>query len=159
MSVSNAGPDAPSEAWALTWLSPAEAALWLGQPGRDRRHSVAVARLVADCAPRAFGAGSEFGDGSWLLAAGLLHDVGKATAELGVIGRSAATLLELLGVGRAPGRLGRYLAYPAAGAAALRRAGSDDRVAAWAGEHHLAPARWTVPAAAGELLAAADRDA
>ena len=98
-------------------------------------------------------------DTAWLVAAGLLHDVGKTSAQLGVIGRSAATVLELLGVGSAPGRLGRYLHYPVAGAAALQRAGSDPRVVAWAGEHHLGAARWTVPASAGELLARADRDA
>lgn len=156
-SLSNAPPDLAEEAWARTWLTPLEATLWQSQPGRDRRHTLAVARLVEGAVEGQTETAQA--DTAWLVAAGLLHDVGKTSAQLGVIGRSAATVLELLGVGSAPGRLGRYLHYPVAGAAALQRAGSDPRVVAWAGEHHLGAARWTVPASAGELLARADRDA
>ena len=95
----------------------------------------------------------------WLVPAALLHDVGKAGVRLGVFGRSVATGLEIVGLRRAPGRLGRYLGYPSAGAALLAAAGSDERVVSWAREHHLAPALWSVPRSGGEVLAQADRDA
>ena len=38
----------------------------------------------------------------------------------------------------------------------LAMAGSDERVVAWAAEHHEPEERWTVPVDAGRLLVAAD---
>jgi hypothetical protein len=35
-------------------------------------------------------------------------------------------------------------------------AGSDERVVAWAAEHHLPESDWTVPLAEGRILALAD---
>ena len=153
-------PSLPAEddvVWARSWLGDAEAELWAAQAPVDRIHSLAVARRVATptdlttcpAAPR------------WVVAAALLHDVGKADAPLGLTGRTVATLLELARVRRAPGSLGRYLCYPATGARWLEAAGSDPRVVAWAREHHLPPPRrsGTMPAAFAELLVAADRAA
>lgn len=145
-------PSVSDEDWAAGWLSPTEEALWRSQPPVDRRHTIAAARWVA----------SSFDGASpprWLMAAALLHDVGKAQASLGVTGRCVATFLELLDVRQVPGRLGAYLSYTERGAAALADAAADPRVVAWAREHHLpAPKRsGIVPATDAELLARADR--
>jgi hypothetical protein len=153
-------PVAPSEGderWAAGWLSEAETALWRSQPTVDRAHTIAVARRVI--AARAGGDESASEAPRWLIAAALLHDVGKAEAHLGVAGRTLATALELVGVRRAPGRLGRYLRYTELGASRLAAVDADDRVVAWAREHHRPPGRWsgTVPAEQATLLAAADR--
>ena len=145
------------EAWACAWLSGREAALWRAQNPLDRRHTVAVARRVAPAA----GAGGpriERRDApAWLVPAALLHDVGKSDAPLGLLGRTVATLAELVGVRRAPGALGRYLRYPERGAELLAAAGSRAEVVAWAREHHQPPGCWTLPPLWARVLAAADR--
>jgi hypothetical protein len=147
-------PTVPDEdvAWARAWLRPAEMALWSAQAPVDRVHSVAVARAAVRGA-------STDGAPPWLAPAALLHDVGKVDAGLGALGRAVATVLELVGVHRAPGRLGRYLRYPETGAERLAAAGAAPEVVAWAREHHLPPASWTVPAPWAARLAAADRSA
>lgn len=141
-------PSPADEAWACGQLRPSEAALWRRQHPLDRRHTVAVARALLAARP---------GAPRWVVEAALLHDVGKAEAWLGVGGRTAATVLELCRVRSAPGRLGRYLAYPRRGAELLAAAGARPEVVAWAGEHHEAASSWTVPREWGEALAAADR--
>jgi HD superfamily phosphodiesterase len=96
-----------------------------------------------------------------VVAAALLHDVGKVDSGLGTLARVPATLVGLLARERAVrggGRVARYLRHDAIGAELLRSAGADPRTATWAGEHHLPPDRWTVPPAAGEVLKAADDD-
>jgi hypothetical protein len=126
--------------------------LWRSQSPLDRAHTLAVARQVAV-------ADADSGPPRWLVAAALLHDVGKAHADLGIVGRIAAALLELAHIRRAPGRLGAYLSYPERGASMLIDAGADPRVVAWAREHHVSRARWSgvVPLEDALLLARADR--
>lgn len=139
-------PESAEEGWAAARLPPQLLALWLSQRPIDRRHTLAVARRVAD--------GPE-----WAIAAALLHDVGKIEADLGVPGRVLATVLEPL-ARRWPGRLGaigRYAVYTERGAAMLAAVDADPRVAAWAREHHLPPEEWSVPAEWGARLAEADR--
>lgn len=145
-----APPSAAEEAWACDRMSAEEAELWSRQHPLDRRHTVAVARQLVAEHPEAPG---------WVVEAALLHDVGKTEAPLGVPGRVLATVLELAGVRSAPGRLGRYLAYPARGAELLAAAGAAAEVAAWAREHHEPPSAWSVPVEWGTALAAADRGA
>lgn len=161
------GPSPADRAWAGEWLDDAEAALFDRLRGADRAHSIAVARDVE----RRRGAGGERAPG-WVVSAALLHDVGKADADVGVLGRSVATVLGWLGgpglgtwlgarrgagpVGRACRALGRYIRYPELGAEALAAAGSDPRTVAWAREHHRPEAEWSVPVAWGRLLRAAD---
>jgi len=124
----------------------------------DRRHAVLVARLTADVL--------EERATRPVLAAALLHDVGKTAAGLGTYGRVVATVSERFaddataqvwstrrGITR---KVGLYLRYPELGADLLRMAGSDDLVVAWSREHHLPPEDWTVPRDLGEALAAAD---
>jgi hypothetical protein len=134
-------------------LLPGERSLWQQLSAPDRRHAVGVAREVAAAVPGAERA---------VLAAALLHDVGKLDSGLGTLARVPATLAGAV-AGRSrgaqwQGRVVEVGAHPARGAAHLRAAGSDPLTIAWASEHHLPPARWSVPAEVGAALAAADDD-
>jgi hypothetical protein len=135
--------------------------------GPDRRHAIGVARgtvrlLGPDHAPRE------------VIAAALLHDVGKVESSLGTLWRVWVTLAAMA-VGRdrlvkwassAPSRqhpsrrarVGLYLAHDRLGAELLEVAGSPALTVKWAGEHHLEPSRWTVDAVVGAALKAADGD-
>lgn len=142
------GPSRRREGWVATVLTPAEHRLWRRMSGPDRRHAVVVARRV----DRALG-----GADRPVLAAALLHDVGKAEAGLGVLGRVAATASSL--AGRRPGgAMGAYLRHAEVGAGLLEEAGSDPVTVVWAREHHLPPDRWTLPADVAAVLKAADDD-
>ncbi|MBI2710195.1 MAG: HD domain-containing protein [Actinobacteria bacterium] len=155
-----AGPRAADEAWAAAQLLPEELALWRRMPRADRRHAVAVARRVA----AALGERAE----RPVLAAALLHDVGKIDAALGTYGRVVATLSakvagrefaeawsETAGFTR---RVGLYLRHAEIGADRLALAGSDELTVAWAREHHLPADEWSVPRDIGDALKAADDD-
>jgi putative nucleotidyltransferase with HDIG domain len=155
------GPGVADLGWVAGVLSPAELRLWGRTSGPDRRHSVAVARRVEgnSSAPPGMQAKA-------LLAAALLHDVGKLESGLGTFARVGATLVGLaLGRSRLAGwadrrgvlsRVGRYLAHDRIGAELLVSVGSDELVVTWAREHHLPPECWTVPPEVGALLKAAD---
>lgn len=110
----------------------------------DRRHAVGVAVQLAD-QPRA------------VLAAALLHDVGKIESRLGTFARVGATVLGMASRDWG-GRVGAYLRHDELGAALLEGAGSDPLTVAWAREHHLPEERWTVPLDVGRALQAADGD-
>ena len=154
------GPPQPEEAWARSQLLPAEARLWARMPGPDRRHAVGVARRVE----RALGAEAT----RPVLAAALLHDVGKVESGLRTYGRVVATL-----AAKAAGaetahtwrrqrgftrRVGLYLLHPELGGDLLELAGSDPLTVAWTREHHLPPDAWTVPRHLADALKAADDD-
>jgi len=83
-SLSTAPPAAQDEAWAMTWLTPAEAELWSRMAAQDQRHSVDVARRFAARRPHASRAE---------MAGALLHDTGKRQAGLGTFGRVVATIV------------------------------------------------------------------
>lgn len=147
--------DARDDAWATDHLAPGERHLWQQMPRADRKHAAGVARLVAARVGE---------DDRAVLAAALLHDVGKVEADLGTFGRVAATL-----VGRARGRrwrdapgfrgrIGRYLHHDAIGASLLEDAGADPLAVAWAREHHRPESEWSVPAPLGRALRDADDD-
>lgn len=154
------GPPASEEAWARSQLLPEEVRLWARLSGADRRHAVGVARRVE----AALGADAT----RPVLAAALLHDVGKAEARLGTYGRVVATLAAAVAGRdmvsrwqRSRGftrRVGLYLNHPDLGADLLALAGSDPLTVAWAREHHLPPDRWSVPRHLAEALKAADDD-
>ncbi len=160
-SVLPVGPHADEARWAeAQLLDPGEVELWRRMPSRDRRHAAGVARRVE----RALG-----GEASRpVLAAALLHDVGKVVSDLGTYGRVVATVsgavagpqqavawTETLGFTR---RVGQYLEHPRLGADLLALAGSDPLTVAWTREHHLPPEAWTVPGHLGAALKAADDD-
>jgi len=137
-SLSRRPPSPEDEAWAAARATPAEHALLARLSNQDRRHLIDGARRVErDLGPAA--------DPVWVRAA-LLHDVGKAHADLGVLGRSAATAVAV-GAGRARvgawsdrpgwrGRIGRYERHGEIGAEELRAAGSPAPVVEWSALHH-----------------------
>jgi hypothetical protein len=154
------GPPPSDEAWVASLLLPGGLALWRRMGGADRRHAVGVARLTEAALPPPVARP--------IVAAALLHDVGKISSGLGPFRRALATLAGMA-VSRDTavawrsrsgpiGRAGRYLCHDAIGAEMLAAAGSDPVTVAWAREHHLAPARWTVPVPVGEALKLADDD-
>jgi hypothetical protein len=154
------GPGADAEVWVAGVLSPAELELWRRMSGPDRRHAHGVARRVQ----RALGHDA----GLPVLAAALLHDVGKVDANLRTYGRVIATLSGVL-AGRENAELwrtrsgftrkvGLYLLHPDLGGDQLALAGSDPLTVAWAREHHRPEDQWTVPVAIGRALRDADDD-
>jgi hypothetical protein len=132
-------------------LESRELALWDRLAGPDRRHGVLVARAaVAELGretPRP------------VVAAALLHDVGKLDSHLRTPARVVATLAGMVaGQRRIGGRFGRYLRHDAIGAGMLAAAGSDPLVVTWAREHHLPATEWTITARVANALKAADDD-
>ena len=141
-------------------LSEAEYALWRRQYGPDRRHTAAVAREVE----------RRLGNEATppVVAAALLHDVGKLDADLGTWGRVVATLSAKV-AGRETARLwikstgftrkvGLYLQHPEIGADMLEMAQSDPLTVAWAAEHHRSPEQWTIDPAIAQVLHDVDDD-
>jgi hypothetical protein len=141
-------------------LSEGELALWRRMSRADRRHAVGVGRRVE----RALGHEAA----RPVLAAALLHDVGKVAAGLGTYGRVVATL-----AGAAAGRrtaevwtqgkgftrkVGLYLRHPDLGADMLAMAGSDPLTVAWARQHHRPEGEWTLPPGVARTLKDADDD-
>jgi hypothetical protein len=160
------GPPPPEDSeWAARWLSERERTAFDRMSGNDRRHSIGVARAVAAHLDRV-GLDEDDAAARWIVAAALLHDVGKSVPGLGTYGRVVATLSGWVGGHDMAAswadtrgftrKVGLYLQYPELGADVLRMAGSDDRIVAWAAEHHLPQEDWTVPVEAGRLLADAD---
>ena len=148
------GPAADEESWATGHLGPGEADLWGRMSGPDRRHAVAVAGEVV----------ARLGSAATrpVVAAALLHDVGKVEAGLGTLARVPATLVGLAAgrerAARGRGRVARYLRHDAIGAELLAAAGADPLTVAWAREHHLPAERWSVDPSLGAALKAADGD-
>jgi hypothetical protein len=150
------------DAWAESELLTSEVELWRQMRRADRRHAVGVARRTRDTLGPAASRP--------VLAAALLHDVGKVDSHLGVYGRVAATLSAgmvrhdpdvIKAWTRTKGftrRVGLYLQHPKLGGDMLGMAGSDPLTEAWAREHHLPPEDWTVPAEIGAALKHADDD-
>lgn len=154
------GPAAGDREWVASVLSPAELALWNRMYGPDRRHSVQVARDVQ----RRLGHEAT----APVLAAALLHDVGKIDSRLRTYGRVVATLTirlvgrdEVMAWRRARGihrRIALYAMHPQLGAELLTMAGSDPLTVAWAREHHDPRETWTVAAPIADVLDACDND-
>jgi len=141
-------------------LADGELELWRRMSGPDRRHAHGVAREVQ----RALGDEATHP----VLAAALLHDVGKLDAGLRTYGRVVATLSAAAaghemaqawatrsGFTR---RVGLYVLHPSIGGDMLQLAGSDPLTVAWAREHHLPEERWTVPLPIARVLKDCDGD-
>lgn len=172
------GPPPGDEAWAQAWLEPGERGLWIRMSGPDRRHAVGVARDTRALLE----SGGHGPVPREVMAAALLHDVGKIESGLGTWSRVAVTVLAML-LGRSrvaawadqlpsqresskpPGPLdrwrraaGRYVTHDRIGAHLLTIAGSGELTVAWAGEHHRPAETWTVPRPFADALKAADGD-
>ncbi len=160
------GSPAPGDdEWAAQWLNEREVGAYRKMSAADRRHAIAVARAVLANLGR-IGLHEADDAARWVMAAALLHDVGKSVAGLGTYGRVVATLSGWIGGHDMAAswadtrgftrKVGLYLQYPELGADVLRMAGSDERVVAWAAQHHDPEESWTVPVDAGRLLQEAD---
>ena len=154
------GPSSSNDSWARSHLLEGEVRLWNRMSNQDRRHSIGVARRVED----------DLGPSATrpVIAAALLHDVGKiesglgtflrvvATASAAVAGRETAELwVRSTGVTR---RVGLYLKHPSIGADLLTMAGSDEFTATWAREHHHPEESCSLDTVLAEALRNADDD-
>ncbi len=153
------GPSTGDTLWAHEHLLAGERTLWDRMSAPDRRHSHGVARRVDQLLDQ---------PSREVIAAALLHDVGKLESGLGTFRRVAATLSAAVagretaelwvrssGVTR---RIGLYLTHPAIGGDMLEMADADPLTSAWAREHHLPEEQWTVPVEIGRALRDADDD-
>ena len=154
------GPNSEADEWAAAHLLEGELALWRRMSSQDRRHSIGVARRVVD----ALGGHPA----REVVAAALLHDVGKVDSQLGtflrvvatasakVAGRDTAELwVRSSGVTR---RIGLYLKHPSIGGDLLAMAGSDHFTETWAREHHLPADECTLDSAVAHALRISDDD-
>lgn len=154
------GPAPADEAWVSGVLLAREHHLWRRMSNADRRHGVGVARRVE----RSLGHEAT----RPVLAAALLHDVGKIESGLGTYGRVVAIVsARVAGADMATTwqtqrgfarRVGLYLHHDRLGADLLELAGSDALTSAWAREHHRPVEEWTVDPVLGVALKAADDD-
>jgi hypothetical protein len=155
-----AGPRRRDAEWVRSVLADGGLRLWDRMSRADRRHAAGVARRVE----RALGHEAT----RPVLAAALLHDVGKLDSGLGTYGRVVATLASsVAGRGaahdwsRARGftrRVGLYVRHPELGGDMLALAGSDPLTVTWTREHHLPPEEWTLPSHLANVLKSADDD-
>ena len=154
------GPKKPDEEWARSQLLPAEVALWARISKPDRRHAVGVARRVE----RALGHEAT----RPVLAAALLHDVGKIESGLRTYGRVVATLCGMI-VSRDQAKVwmrsrgftrkvGLYLQHPELGGDLLGMAGSDPLTETWTREHHKPEEQWSIDPVVAHVLKDCDDD-
>jgi hypothetical protein len=154
------GPKKDADAWATSHLLASEIELWRRMSSQDRRHAIGVATRVRDHlgvkATRP------------VLAAALLHDVGKIDSHLGTFLRVVATLSAAVagremadlwvrssGVTR---RIGLYLKHPEIGGDLLGMASSDVFTETWAREHHLPEDDCSLEAELAHALRISDDD-
>ena len=120
---------------AFSHLGPELGGLFLRMAVRDQQHALRVLRRLD-------------GPGPLLCQAALLHDVGKAEAPLGTVGRSLVVLAGATGTCRllrrlpmVGGRFNRYLRHAEIGAEMLRSAGANPDLVEIVAEHEaLLPA-------------------
>lgn len=154
------GPKAEADQWATSHLLDGEVDLWRRMCSQDRRHSIGVARRVE----------AHLGEKATrpVLAAALLHDVGKVDSGLGTMLRVVATLsaavagretaelwVQSSGVTR---RVGLYLKHPEIGGDLLDMAGADAFTSTWAREHHLPEDQCTLDTELAHALRVSDDD-
>ncbi len=125
----------------------------------DQRHSIEVARDVA----------AALSDASRpVMAAALLHDVGKVQSDLRTPARVAATMLwtvagdevadRWLSASGRRRRLAEYRRHPEIGEQLLLDAGADVLTAGWAADHHKPAERWRIDPSLGDVLKRCDDD-
>lgn len=153
-------PEHADEQWVLTRLNDGERVLWRRMNNPDRRHAIEVAhKVVAELGPTATRP---------VIAAALLHDVGKVESGLRTPGRVAATVLWSLAPSgwvdswsrgsRLQRRMAQYRLHPSIGEQLLTDASSDPLTSSWAADHHRPADEWRVPTSVGVVLKACDDD-
>lgn len=154
------GAPAPADlAWADQHLTAGEQALLRRMSNPDQRHSIAVARDVAAELPEA---------ARPVMAAALMHDVGKVQSGFRTPARVAATLFwavaddgtadRWLTVAGPRRRLAEYRRHPEIGEQLLLAAGADSLTAGWAADHHKPAEKWRIEPALGDVLKRCDDD-
>jgi hypothetical protein len=154
----------PDDTWACQQLPMAARPLYLSMDRRDRAHAVRVARrversLTPEMRAAPLPAASDMTLAQGLLAAALLHDVGKAERPYRVVERVLVHLY--LPPSAVAARFPRALqalwrahrAHPERGAQQLTRAGLSPTLVGWVADHHR---RESVDPMA-QLLARADQ--
>lgn len=144
--VAGARPLTVSERAAVTdWLDEATTPIFFAQHHADQRHGYHAALTVV-------AAGSTGPD---VIAAALLHDVGKRHARLGLWGRSLASILIVLGLplGR---RMTAYRDHGLIGARELGAVGAPSLAIDFAMHHHRSRPP-TIDPATWDLLVRADQ--
>ena len=110
-SLSRRMPPAIDVAWVNATLRENEYDLWSRMKSHDQRHSIEVARRFTELHPT-------FSRDE--VAAALLHDIGKAESDLGVLGRVIATVVGPIGT-----RFRLYHDHESIGLNLCREAGSS----------------------------------
>lgn len=144
--------------WIGQYLCPGELVLWERFSRADKRHSLQVARraerLLGERASRD------------AMAAAILHDIGKVQCNAGTFLRVVATLIG--SIARPDqvrkwstrhdklGDIGRYLLSHEDAPQLLTAAGSGPLTIAWAREHELPEAQWTIDPRIAQSLHRAD---
>ena len=162
-------PAQADDEWIRGFLLTGEAQLWCRMSPPDQRHTVEVARKVVDALP---------GAGRPVIAAAILHDVGKLVCGYRTYARVGATVfwglvpnpwrgplarrwLSGSGAGRLVvglRRLAEYRLHPELGRDLLERAGSDEFTRRWAAQHHAPIDTWTIDTDVGMVLKECDDD-
>ncbi len=144
----------------MSYLVDGEVALWRRMNNPDRRHAIGVARQVV----------ATLGEDAArpVVAAALLHDVGKIESGFRTPARVVATVVWTVvpperafawrassGVRR---RLAEYVLHPELGEELLAAAGADVLTSTWAADHHRSRRDWRLDPVIGDVLKACDDD-
>ncbi len=126
----------PDDAWAAARLPPLEHGVYIRMDVRDREHAVRVAQKLLELHPNA---------SDLLVRAALLHDCGKLLRPyiwceriaVGLVQRPAKTPIQFESLLHHNfSALEIRLLHPLIGAALIRQAGGDERVAEIVERHH-----------------------
>ena len=144
--VAGARPLTTSERAAVTgWLDDETALIFFAQPDADQRHGYHAALTVV-------AAGVSEPD---VVAAALLHDVGKRHARLGLLGRTLASVMIVLGLPLGK-RMTAYRDHGLLGARELGVLGAPSLTIDFAMHHHRSRPP-TIDSATWDLLVRADQ--
>lgn len=154
------GQPEPSDlGWVRSQLSGGEWLLFERMNDPDQRHAVEVARAVVRELPDA---------GPEVVAAAVLHDVGKVESGFGTAARVFATLFWAIVPDRTADRwidarlplrsLAQYRRHPEIGEHLLLDAGAHPVTAQWAADHHRPMEKWRIDPRIGDVLKRCDGD-
>lgn len=138
-------PDPADQLFIASVLHGPVAQLFALLPAMDQTHSVRTARRVTEAEPGRFD----------LVRAALLHDVGKAHAGMGILGRSVSSLLAMFHL-PVTARMRVYLDHGRLGSVDLVSSGETGIVVAFADGHKSASAPPGIDPADWALLRRAD---
>lgn len=163
-SVRPGAPSTEDVSWAHQQLIAGERLLWDRMSNPDKRHSVTVARAT----DQAFADHATLEPTRPIMAAALLHDVGKVVSNFRTPARVVATFVWLvvptssaqkwLLKGKPFQRMAQYRLHPELGEQLLCEAEADVLTSNWAGDHHRPSDAWRVPTPVGQILKDCDDD-